>query len=606
MGGVPVKLLGALFLAALGPAVALGGCSSGPGRAGASGGSTGVATGTGGSTSGGSGGATGGHTAGTGGRAEAGAGGASAGGHGGDAAGGQGSGGRGSGGQAGAKAGAGGAAGSAGSGGAPSGGASGATGTGGAGGQDVTAHLDELKRSFLQMQFGIWHHYGILAYTGSWAQANLPIDDFDPGNTLNPQQWAQAAKAAGAKFGVLTTRHHDGFALWPSKASTFNVGHTTWYAQHGGQAPPNDKGDVVQQFVNGYRAEGLTPVFYYSIWDSTHPVSGDLSAEMVQYLTTQLTELLTSYGSIPFLIIDGWSWMMGHHAADYAYIHDLIKSLQPDILVVDHQGLQSPFEGDLVMYEEPKGVFAPADNTWAAVQGQKVNQSGGNDWFWSSNIGSFLSVSNIVDTHINALVSRHANFILNCPPNDKGLLDDSIVTLLGQVGQYRATHPASTPAPLPSQGPTNSNPYYVVSASASSGNAADAIDGKNDFGVYTVWQSTGGATPPWIQMDLGAVKPAAFVGYLPPYAGSAPATAGIITGYEIDASTDGVSFTKVASGSWPANGKLQAATFGPVSARYVRLIATAVSSGNAAATEVDVGGPQALTFTFPKPSDWKH
>ena len=379
------------------------------------------------------------------------------------------------------------------------------------------------------MQFGIWHHYGILSYTGSWAQANLPIDDFNPGSTLNPQQWAQAAKSAGAKFGVLTTRHHDGFALWPSKASNFNVGHTTWYTQHGGQAAPNDKGDVVQQFVNGYRAEGLTPVFYYSIWDSTHPVSGELTTEMVQYLTTQLTELLTNYGPIPFMIIDGWAWQMGHHAAEFSYLHNLIKSLQPDILIVDHQGLESPFEGDFVMYEEPKGVFAPTTNTWAAVQGQKVNQSGGNDWFWSSSVGSYLSVSNIVDTHINTLVSRHANFILNCPPNDKGLLDDAIVTLLGQVGTYRQAHPATMPGPLPSQGPTNTNPYYVTAATASSGSAASAIDGKNDFGVYSVWQSTGG-TPQWIQMDLGAVKSAAFVGYLPPYSGTAPATTGIITG----------------------------------------------------------------------------
>jgi alpha-L-fucosidase len=303
------------------------------------------------------------------------------------------------------------------------------------------------------------------------------------------------------------------------------------------------------------------------------------------------------------MIIDGWAWQMGHHAAEFSYLHNLIKSLQPDILIVDHQGLESPFEGDFVMYEEPKGVFAPASNTWAAVQGQKVNQSGGNDWFWSSSVGSYLSVSNIVDTHINTLVSRHANFILNCPPNDKGLLDDSIVSLLGQVGTYRQAHPATMPGPLPSQGPTNTNPYYVTAATASSGSAANAIDGKNDFGVYSLWQSTGG-TPQWIQMDLGAVKSAAFVGYLPPYSGTAPATTGIITGYEIDTSTDGTTFTKATSGTWAATGKLQATTFGPVQARYVRLIATAVNSGNAAATEVDVGGPQTSTFTTPKLTDW--
>jgi alpha-L-fucosidase len=85
--------------------------------------------------------------------------------------------------------------------------------------------------------------------------------------------------------------------------------------------------------------------------------------------------------------------MMGHHAADAWYSHNLVKSLQPDILIVDHEGIESPYDEDLVMYEEPRGVFAPAGNTWAAVQGQKINQHGGNDWFWASNIQGYLSSS---------------------------------------------------------------------------------------------------------------------------------------------------------------------------------------------------------------------
>jgi alpha-L-fucosidase len=513
-----------------------------------------------------------------------------------------------------------GSAGMSGVGGAAGGGGSG--GSGGGPGEDPTAHLDDLKRQFLALQFGIWHHFGILTYTGTWAQANLPLNDFNPGTTLNPQQWAAAAKSAGAKFGVLTTRHHDGFALWPSKASTFNVGHTTWYAQVGGQAAPNDKGDVVQQFVDGYRAQGLQPAFYYSIWDTTHPVSGQLTPEMVQYLTTQLTELMSNYGKIPLLIIDGWSWMMGHHAAEGWYIHNLVKSLQPDILIVDHEGLESPYDEDLVMYEEPRGVFAPAGNTWAAVQGQKINQHGGNDWFWKSNITGYISVSDIVDSHINTLVPRYTNFILNCPPNNEGLLDDAVVTELGQVGTYRQSHPATVPPQLPTQGPENSNPYFPVSATASSGTAGNAIDGSNDVGRYSLWQSSG-SLPQWIQIDLGAVKSAGFLGYLPPYiAGSAwnssngdcsgtpcavPGSSGLITSYEIDVSTDGTNFTKVATGTWPANGKLQGVTFGPVQARYIRLIALAVNSGTSAqATELEVGGPQTLTVVTPKTTDWGH
>jgi hypothetical protein len=184
---------------------------------------------------------------------------------------------------------------------------------------DGAATLDERKRAFLALRFGLWHHFGILTYTRSWAQPDLPIDDFNPGTTLDPQQWAAAAKSAGAQFGVLTTRHHDGFALWPSNASAFNVGHTTWYAQVGGQPAPDDKGDVVQQFVNGYRAEGLLPVFYYSIWDTTQGMgTGAPMPEQMTYIKTQLTELMSNYGPIPVLIFDGWSWNMGHYNVPYA------------------------------------------------------------------------------------------------------------------------------------------------------------------------------------------------------------------------------------------------------------------------------------------------
>ena len=178
-----------------------------------------------------------------------------------------------------------------------------------------------------------------------------------------------------------------------------------------------------------------------------------------------------------------------------------------------------------------------------------------------------------MDSHINVLVPRYTNFILNCPPNDKGLLDDAIVNELKDVGSYRQSHPAPVPADLPSQGVQNSNPYFPVAATASSGNAANAIDGRNDLGSYALWQSSG-SLPQWVELDLGTMKPVAFVGYLPAFVpGSGfnaknghctstdcavPATTGMITAYEIDVSSDGKSFSLTMlgpslgawSGSW--------------------------------------------------------
>jgi F5/8 type C domain len=202
------------------------------------------------------------------------------------------------------------------------------------------------------------------------------------------------------------------------------------------------------------------------------------------------------------------------------------------------------------------------------------------------------------------------------------LLNDDIVNVLQQVGTYRQSHPAQVPPPLPAQGVHNTNPYYAAAATASSGTAGNAIDGSNDIGRYSIWSSTG-ALPQWLQVDLGSLKSAGFIGYLPAYeAGSGwnssngncksqpcalASTTGLITSYEIDTSTDGKTFSKASAGTWPANGKLQGVSFGPVEARYIRLIALAVNSGtSAAATEIEVGGPQTSTVTKPTTADWAH
>ena len=175
----------------------------------------------------------------------------------------------------------------------------------------------QIQSDFVDLRFGMFICLGILTYTGSWGQPNLPINQFNPTN-LDCNQWATAAASAKMKFGVLTTRHHDGFALWPSRASTFNVGSISWRS---------GKGDVVQEYVTAFRAKGLEPGLYYSIWDSTqnNGSNGALSASQMQYIKTQLTELLSNYGKIPFLVLDGWAWKMGHRNAPFAEIHDISK-----------------------------------------------------------------------------------------------------------------------------------------------------------------------------------------------------------------------------------------------------------------------------------------
>ncbi|MGC4090233.1 MAG: alpha-L-fucosidase [Polyangiaceae bacterium] len=252
--------------------------------------------------------------------------------------------------------------------GAPSssgGGESGGAASSGGGLQAGDEALEALQRAFVDLRFGMFIHFGILTYTGKWSEPNLPIEQFNP-TKFDPAQWAAAAASAHMSYGVLTTRHHDGFALWPSQASNFNVKSVPW---QGGQ------GDVVRAYVDAFRAKGLLPGLYYSVWDSTAGVGPGVATEaQLTYVKTQLTELLTNYGPIPILVFDGWSWKMGHNSIAYQTIRELVKSLQPDCLLLDHSHLMSPWDADLVSFEEPKDAvraFSPPDNTYPANQGRK-------------------------------------------------------------------------------------------------------------------------------------------------------------------------------------------------------------------------------------------
>jgi len=464
-------------------------------------------------------------------------------------------------------------------GGAGRGGSSGSAGAGGSGGTSAASALEALQRSYVDLRFGMFIHFGILTYTGSWSEANLPISMFNP-TGLDPSQWATAAQSAHMTYGVLTTRHHDGFALWPSSVGNFNVKNTSWM---------NGQGDVVRAYVDAFRAKGLAPGLYYSVWDNTEGIgNGSITTAQMNYVTTQITELLTNYGQIPILILDGYSWKMGHKAVAYEQIRALVKSLQPNCLLTDHTHLNDPWDVDITNFEEPAGSFAPANNTYAGNQETKINASGGNDWFWAPNIGGLMSVTAIVDQHLKVLEPRWTNFLLNCPPNRQGLLDAAIVTRLGEVGAAWSKN--ASRAPLPAQGPQIEYPYTPTAATATSGTAANAIDGINDNNRNTIWRSSG-ALPQSITIDLGASKPdVGMLAYVPEYGGNVALTAGAITSYGILTSTNGTTFTEATSGTWAADGKMKVATFGPVAARYVRLEARAVNGTTAAAaTEISVG-----------------
>jgi alpha-L-fucosidase len=459
--------------------------------------------------------------------------------------------------------------------------------------------LDSLQRAFVEKRFGMFIHFNMNTYHPGWGEARTNPLVFNPTN-LDCAQWAAAAKSAGMKYGVLVCKHHDGFPIWQSKMTPLIQPPYT-IAQ---SSKPTM--DVVKSYTDAFRAAGLDPGLYMSMWDVAQGIPQTIAKwtpAQRTYILGQIRELLTNYGPIPIFMFDGYSWAMGHWAVPWQEIRDTIKALQPHCLIVETNAMTEPWETDMLFIEEPlNNAWCPAGNTYAAIQGQTID---GRYWFYRSGT-TLLSVNDIVTTHLKALEPLYCNFQLNCPPTTSGQLDAATVAELAAIG--KAWSPNTTRPPLPAQPPMIERPITPVSATATSGTAFNAIDDVNDWcrsaggHFQTVWQSSG-ALPQSITLDLG--QSYTYIDrlfYLPKRDSSnvSVSPSGYITSYKIYVSADGTTFTQISSataigggtfGTWASNSKIKRVLFPTQTARYVRLEATAVSGGTTAVIgEVAVGG----------------
>ena len=182
-----------------------------------------------------------------------------------------------------------------------------------------------LQQQFVDWRFGMFMHFGMNTFSNDNGD-DLPNQDpakFNP-TALDPGQWMDAAKAAGMKFAILTTKHHDGFLLWDSATTTYDTGNPA--------VPPAGE-DVVKLFVEAARARGIAPGLYFSVQDrsvaglhgtdaapfdaSWAATGGRLPRHLIDLVEAQIRELLTRYGFIPFFVTDGWAWSMGHTVMPY-------------------------------------------------------------------------------------------------------------------------------------------------------------------------------------------------------------------------------------------------------------------------------------------------
>jgi alpha-L-fucosidase len=305
--------------------------------------------------------------------------------------------------------------------------------------QSKEKSMAELQQEFLDLRFGMWIHFNMPTVGGhDWPDPNELPEKFNPVK-LDCDQWAEAAASAGIKYACLTTKHHSGFCLWPTKTTDYSVMSSPF------------KRDVVKEYAEAFRKKDIKVFLYYSILDTHHNIrKGWIKKIHTQFIKDQLTELLTNYGEVSGLVIDGWDAMwsrINYEEIHFEEIYNHVKSLQPNCLISELNAGEYPqeqlFYTDVKTYELRAGEKVSEEtNDVAAQAGYPIDKS----WFWKPEFPN-QQVKRAEDIVYKALIplnKGHCNFILSVAPNPDGLLEDNAVAELKKIGEIWQ-HPGKAP-----------------------------------------------------------------------------------------------------------------------------------------------------------------
>ncbi|MDJ1503185.1 alpha-L-fucosidase [Xanthocytophaga agilis] len=357
--------------------------------------------------------------------------------------------------------------------------------------------LAELQQTFVDLRFGMFIHFGMPTYYNQdWPDPEAPASLFNP-TKLDANQWAKAAKDAHMSYGCLTTKHHSGFCIWDTKTTDYSVMKSPY------------KKDVVKEYVDAFRKNGIKVMLYYSILDTHHKIRpNEIEPKHTEFIKAQLTELLTKYGDIEALIIDGWDapWSrISYDEISFEQIYKLVKKLQPNCILMDLNGAKYPADGlyytDIKTYEMGAGQHLSGDkNEMPALACLPLQSS----WFWKTNFPTTAvkDPAKLVSETLEPLNKANCNFILNVAPNREGLFDENALTALkeigkiwinqGSVGKIKATGAPIISSNLAKNKPSNSSWSYDM----------DIMDFANDDDFQSSWQSNPEIKEPWYEVDL--------------------------------------------------------------------------------------------------------
>lgn len=304
---------------------------------------------------------------------------------------------------------------------------------------------------FVHDRFGMFIHWGIYAVAGrhEWVQSRekIPADDyaryaryFDP-DLYDPAAWARMAREAGMRYAILTSKHHDGFAMWDSALTDFKVTNS-----------PAGR-DVLREFVDAFRAEGLKIGFYHSVidWhhtdytlDSPHPMR-DMDPETFnagrdmgryrEFLHGQVRELLTNYGTIDVMWFDWTPPEKSRDDWDSEGLVRMVRELQPGILLNDR--IDYPESADFVTPEEYQA------KRWPERDGKRVLwetcQTMNGSWGYDRDNHNWKSPELLIRLLIDS-VAKGGNLLLNVGPTARGEFDPVACETLARIGEWTRQH----------------------------------------------------------------------------------------------------------------------------------------------------------------------
>ncbi|MDQ2718658.1 MAG: alpha-L-fucosidase [Bacteroidota bacterium] len=316
------------------------------------------------------------------------------------------------------------------------------------------------RKDFQDSRFGLFIHWGPFSIPGDgeWVMNNENItvknysrlmDFFNP-IYFDAHEWVSMAKNAGMKYITLITRHHDGFSMWNTKYSDFNIMNTPY------------KKDVVKMIADECHKQNIKLFLYYSLLDwrrddyswwtgrTGHGTGRTVKGNWNDYITfmkNQLTELLTNYGQVAGIWFDGyWDQTAPEGAKDRSpkvdwhlpEIYGLIHKLQPQCLVGNNHHM-IPFAGeDFQMFEKDlpgqnkSGLsFQKASENLPLETCETMNDS----WGFNIKDTNYKSVKQVIHYLVNA-AGRNANFLLNVGPMPNGKIQSEFVDTLKEVGKW--------------------------------------------------------------------------------------------------------------------------------------------------------------------------